>query len=70
MDMSALFTITDIHRQPEFKAYSRRQIMYAIEEDGIEPVQHIGIIRMFSAAQLPAIKAAIVTPRRVKGARG
>lgn len=52
-------TIGDLCRQSTLKDYSRRQIEYAIREHRIEPVGRAGIIRLFSHAQIPVIKAAL-----------
>ena len=52
-------TIGDICREPEFRAYTRRQIDYAIREHEIVPIGRAGIIRLFARSQLPRILAAL-----------
>lgn len=55
----ALNTIGDIKRNPQFARFTKRQIEYAIDSLGIEPVARFGIIRAFSDAQLPLILSAV-----------
>lgn len=67
MNENQILTIGDIDRSPEFGAYTRRQIEYAIQEARIEPIGRLGIIRAFSRDQLPLIMAALRRTSRATG---
>ena len=54
-----LLTITDVGRDPRLAGFSARQIEYAVREAKIEPVGRLGIIRAFSANQIPLILSAV-----------
>ncbi len=51
-----LLTIGDLSKLPSLKRYSRRQLEYAIQEGGIEPITHAGIIRLFAQGQVPQLE--------------
>lgn len=52
-------TIGDLLREATLAGYSRRQLEYALERGGIRPVGRVGIIRIYSADQLPQIVQAV-----------
>ena len=54
-----LLTLGDLARDERFREFSRRQIEYAIQEHKIKPVRRLGIIRAFSAYQIPLILSAV-----------
>jgi len=62
----SLLTLGNIAAHPDFKAYSRRQLEYAIQEARIEPAGRAGIIRVFSEEQLPLILSAVRRTARVE----
>jgi len=64
-----LLTISDLVRDPQLRGYTRRQLEYAIQEARIDPVGRLGIIRAFSANQIPLILSAVRRTARVGGGR-
>lgn len=49
-------TIGDILRRPEFEGVTRRQVDHTIRELGIVASQRVGIIRLFSPADVRRIR--------------
>lgn len=52
-------TIGDLLREASLACYSRRQLEYALERGGVRPAGRVGIIRIYSADQLPQILEAV-----------
>jgi hypothetical protein len=65
--MSKLLTITDLGRLLGLRPYA---VNYAIQKLGIEPTGRIGIARVWSESQLPAIREAVNQTTRSKAITG